>query len=177
MAPKRSPGAWHCKLLRGVINYHFLPQGSIPRHLIGSKGSAIGRFAGNCDRNASCYAVFESLMHERTATMDTEQRRHLRIVSRGGKLPQNSRARFPTGQSMPEDGDNRDNWVTRMWREVERVHSLMDQVNSGMLDMLLEQSDDRGPSPTREAELRILQAYYKGLRFAIECHRNYASGK
>jgi len=64
-----------------------------------------------------------------------------------------------------------------MWKEVERVHSLMDQVNSGMLDVLLEQSEDSAPAPTREAELRILQAYYKGLRFAIECHRDCASGK
>ena len=105
-------------------------------------------------------------------TMDTEQRRQLRIVSRGGKLPENSQARDRNGTALSED---REKWVTRMWGEVERVQSLMDQLSTGMLDMLLHQSTDPTRNLPREIELHILQAYYKGLRFAIDCRKDFAN--
>jgi len=99
--------------------------------------------------------------------MDVEQRRQLRIVSRGGKLPENG-PRERTGTAL---SNHREQWVTRMWGEVERVHSLMDQVNTGML----QQSTDPTKDLRRDIELRILQAYYKGLRFAIDCRKDFAN--
>jgi len=107
--------------------------------------------------------------------MDLEQRRQLKIVSRGGKLPENGPSREQTRNSR--SGEDVESWSARMWGEVERVHSLMDQVSTGMLDMLLQQSTDPQRDLPREVELRILQAYYRGLRFAIDCRKELANGK
>jgi len=108
-------------------------------------------------------------------TMEMEQRRQLRIVSRGGKLPESGQPRDQTRKSL--SGQDVENWSSRMWGEVERVHSLMDQVSTGMLDMLLQHSPDQARDFPREIELRILQAYYKGLRFAIDCQKDFANEK
>ena len=108
-------------------------------------------------------------------TMNVEQRRNFRIVRRGGQLPESSKMRDQSGKSL--SAEDVADWSIRMWGEVERVHSLMDQVSAGMLDVLLQQSNDPARNLPREIELRILQAYYRGLRFAIDCQKDFASGK
>jgi len=107
--------------------------------------------------------------------MDTEQHRHLKIVGRGDELPENSRARNPAGRSKSQESWK--NWADKMWSEVARVHSLMDQVSSEMPDKVLERPADSIRVLENDAALRVLQAYYKGLRFAIDCQKDFANGQ
>jgi hypothetical protein len=102
-----------------------------------------------------------------------ERPRHLKIVSRGNELPENGRTRIRPGPSISEEPWKI--WASRMWSEVARVHTLMDQVSSGMPELILDPSADSDHSHPRDAELRTLQAYYRGLRFAIDCHSDVAS--
>jgi hypothetical protein len=107
--------------------------------------------------------------------MDSEQHRHLKIVGRGAELPENGRKRNPAGQSR--SGESWKSWADKMWSEVARVHSLMDKVSAEMPDRASEQPADSIRVLETDAALRVLQAYYKGLRFAIDSQKDFANGQ
>jgi hypothetical protein len=68
-------------------------------------------------------------------------------------------------------------WSEKMWSEVARVHTLMDQVSAGIPSTPLEQPADSIRALETDAAMRVLQAYYKGLRFAIDCQKSFTGGQ
>jgi hypothetical protein len=72
-----------------------------------------------------------------------------------------SRASQPSNDGWIEASDG-------LWSEIARVNALVDKVNAEMNRMVADDSVHALQVIEKNAELRVLHAYYKGLRFAID---------
>jgi hypothetical protein len=101
--------------------------------------------------------------------MDTERRSRLKILNRG-RRPQERNHNF---SSQPTN-DRWKEWADDVWSEIARVHVLVDKVNAEVSCMLSDDSMHALQVLEKNAELRVLQAYYKGLRFAVDRQKEIA---
>ena len=103
--------------------------------------------------------------------MDIERRADLKIVNRGrGSVEFNPKKRHSrSALGHPH------NWEDEIRNEISRVHALMDMLKCEADRLICDDSMHAIRVLEKNAELRELQAYYKGLRFAIdrqkECSR------
>ena len=102
--------------------------------------------------------------------MDAERRSRLTILKRGYRRIEVLDSPFPAQSAR----DGWMEWADDLWNEIARVHALVDKVEAEMGRML---SDDRMHAIQvleKSSEVRELQAYYKGLRYAIDRQKEIA---
>ena len=102
--------------------------------------------------------------------MDMERRSRLTILKRGHRRISVQDSPFPEQSARARWVE----WAEDMWNEIARVHTLVDKVDAEIGRMT---SDDRMHAIQvleKNSELRELQAYYKGLRYAIARQKEIA---
>jgi len=67
--------------------------------------------------------------------------------------------------------------VFNLMHELARAGAAILMVSSEMPDKVPERPADSIRVLENDAALRVLQAYYKGLRFAIDCQKDFANGQ
>lgn len=101
--------------------------------------------------------------------MDSERRSRLKVVNRGRRTIQDRNS-----SSYTQSSDRWIEWADGLWNEMARVHALVDKVNAEMSRMVADDSMHALQVIEKNAELRVLHAYYKGLRFAIDRQKEIA---
>jgi hypothetical protein len=100
--------------------------------------------------------------------MELERRSQLKIVDRGiadGPIP----VAYPLLKK-----NHAKEWADEMWSEIARVHGLIDKVNAELSQLVSDDSMHALKVLEKNTEMRVLQAYYKGLRFAIDRQKEIA---
>jgi hypothetical protein len=101
--------------------------------------------------------------------MDTERRSRLKVLNRS-RRPENHNHNF----SSQPTSDRWKEWADDVWSEIARVHGLVDKVNAEVSRMVSDETMHALQVLEKNAELRVLQAYYRGLRFAVDRQKEIA---
>ena len=101
--------------------------------------------------------------------MDAERRSRLTILKRGHRNIEIDGSSFPT-----RPRDRWVEWADDLWTEIARVHALVDKVDAEIGRMMSDDSMHAIQVLEKNAEVRELQAYYKGLRYAIDRQKEIA---
>jgi len=102
--------------------------------------------------------------------MDVERRSQLKILKRGHRVAED-RSQGVSSQSTKSRWKE---WADDLWSEIARVHALVDKVNAELSQLMSNDSMHALQILEKDSELRVLQAYYKGLRFAIDRQKEIA---
>ncbi len=103
-------------------------------------------------------------------TMEVERRSRLKVLNRNRRIVED---RIQGFSSQPVT-DRWKEWADDLWSEIARVHALVDKVNAEVSQMISDDSMHALQVIEKNAELRVLQAYYKGLRYAIDRQKEIA---
>lgn len=102
--------------------------------------------------------------------MEVERRSRLKVLNRNRRIVEDRTQAF---SSQPVTDRWRE-WADDLWSEIARVHALVDKVNAEVGQMISDDSMHALQVIEKNAELRVLQAYYKGLRYAIDRQKEIA---
>lgn len=106
--------------------------------------------------------------------MEMQRRNQLRIVNGDDDKLRKRPARV---DSLDSKKDDRTRWSDEMLSEISRVHALVDMVNGELSRMFSDDSMHALKVIEKNTELRELQAYYKGLRFAVDLQKEIAADR
>ena len=102
--------------------------------------------------------------------MDVDRRARLKVLNRSRRTAEDrSQSHEPRSSA-----DRWTEWADGLWNEIARVHALVDKVNAEMSRMVADDSMHALQVIEKNAELRVLHAYYRGLRFAIDRQKEIA---
>ena len=102
--------------------------------------------------------------------MEIERRTGLKIVDRSHNSVEFNRKKRHTRSAL----EHPHNWEDEIRNEISRVHALMDMLKCEADRLICDDSMHAIRVLEKNAELRELQAYYKGLRFAIDRQKECA---
>ena len=63
---------------------------------------------------------------------------------------------------------SKDKLAQELWDEIARTHTLIDKVSDELAQLVCDDSSEPLQILEKNAESRVLQAYYKGLRYAFD---------
>ena len=112
-------------------------------------------------------------LKKESRSMETQRRRQLRTVVDRGQLVGDSERREEDCQTQAEECWNL--LADNLTSESSRVRALIDQVEAEVTDKVLDDSTHVFLMLEKDAQLRVLKAYYKGLRYALDHHREFVT--